>query len=138
MHLIPLMSKYGNISFQFPLLHPLLLHRIQPLHWKGIFNKKSKLSEIYTHIFKKSLIIVERFPVYYYSIAHAQNTHCKRLCSSSMNLKKRRVFVEKSLLKCRRYALCMNDTRVRRACEMQDNADTLEIFSNNKPSFMFY
>lgn len=46
---------------------------------------KTKQIEIQAHIFQKSFIIVERFPVWYcYNIAHAQTRHFSAVTSSTL------------------------------------------------------
>lgn len=46
---------------------------------------KTKQIEIQAHIFQKSSIIVERFPVWYcYNIAHAQTRHFSAVTSSTL------------------------------------------------------
>lgn len=99
---------------------------------------------------KQHPIIVERFPVSYcYNIAHAQTTPGSSLCSARVDFRKRNVSVETyknsvtlflswinfhictctvlyllrpgSTIKCRHYALCMNDICVRFAREVKQH-----------------
>lgn len=54
---------------------------------------KTKQTEIQAHIFQKSSIIVECFPVLYcYNIAHAQTRHFSGSCSDIIDSRKRSVF----------------------------------------------
>lgn len=62
---------------------------------------ETKRTEIQAHIFQNTLIIVERFPVFYCkNFAHAQKTYCIRLCSGRMDLRKRSVLLRNSLKQC--------------------------------------
>lgn len=66
---------------------------------------KTKQTEIQAHIFQKSSIIVECFPVLNcYNIAHAQTRHFSGSCSDIIDSKKRSVFFFYKLLN-RRYVV---------------------------------
>lgn len=79
---------------------------------------------------------------YCYTIASAQTTHRSRLCSGGINFRKRSVILEtyksdvmgverpESTIRCRCYALCINDTHVQFASEKNSTALSVQNIAN--------